>query len=72
VGVTPAFPGCSTSAFQIGANGGVLPLTVAAPPSKRLAELPEVAIGEVSVMALSQMANPEKQHLAKPRSRSIV
>ena len=35
----------------------------------RLAELPEVAIGEVSVTAFSQMANPEKQHLAKSRSR---
>jgi len=38
-------------------------------PSKRLAELPAVVIGEVPVMAFSLMANPEKQRLAKPRSR---
>ena len=38
-------------------------------PSKRLAELPVVAIGDVSVIAFAQMPNPEKQHLAKPRSQ---
>jgi hypothetical protein len=34
-------------------------------PSKRLAALPEEAIGEASVTVFSQMANPEKRHPAK-------
>ena len=38
-------------------------------PSKRLAELPGEVIGKASVMVFSQMANPEKRHPAKMRSR---
>ena len=34
-------------------------------PSKRLAALPEEAIGEASVTVFTQMANLEKRHPAK-------
>jgi hypothetical protein len=38
-------------------------------PSKRLAALPEEAIGEASVTVISQMANPENGTQPKTRRR---